>query len=135
MEATQMSMDRCKDKEAVVHICNEICSYCFFAKLCLTLLRPQQLQLARILCPCDFPGKNTGVCCHFLLHGMFLTQTEPMAPALAVRFFTTDPPRKPSGILLGHKKEQNWIICRHVDGQRECHTERGVRKKKANIEY
>ena len=26
------------------------------------------------LCPWDFPGKNTGVGCHFLLQGIFLTQ-------------------------------------------------------------
>ena len=30
--------------------------------------------VARLLCPWDFPGKNTGVCCHFLLQGIFLTQ-------------------------------------------------------------
>ena len=28
----------------------------------------------RLLCPWDFPGKNTGVGCHFLLHRIFLTQ-------------------------------------------------------------
>ena len=27
-----------------------------------------------LLCPWDFPGKNTGVGCHFLLQGTFLTQ-------------------------------------------------------------
>ena len=27
-----------------------------------------------ILCPSDFPGKNTGVGCHFLLQGIFWTQ-------------------------------------------------------------
>ena len=26
------------------------------------------------LCPWDFPGKNTGVGCHLLFHGIFLTQ-------------------------------------------------------------
>ena len=29
---------------------------------------------ARLLCPWDFPGKNTGVGCHGLLQGIFLTQ-------------------------------------------------------------
>ena len=29
---------------------------------------------ARLFCPWDFPGKNTGVGCHFLLQGIFLTQ-------------------------------------------------------------
>ena len=28
----------------------------------------------RLLCPWDFPGKNNGVGCHFLLQGIFPTQ-------------------------------------------------------------
>ena len=28
-----------------------------------------------------------------------------------------------NGILLSHKKEWNWVICRDVDGARVCHTE------------
>ena len=28
-----------------------------------------------------------------------------------------------NGILLSHKKEQNWVIYRDVDGPRDCHTE------------
>ena len=32
------------------------------------------LQLTRLLCPWDFPGKDTGVFCYFLLQGIFLTQ-------------------------------------------------------------
>ena len=42
-------------------------------QLCLTL-RPHGLQPTRLLCPWDFPGKDTGVGCHFLLQGIFLTQ-------------------------------------------------------------
>ena len=30
--------------------------------------------IARLLCPQDFPVKNTGTACHFLLQGIFLTQ-------------------------------------------------------------
>ena len=40
----------------------------------------------------DSPGKNSGVGCHALLHGIFLTQgSNPrlLSPALAGRFFTT----------------------------------------------
>ena len=40
----------------------------------LTLLRPQGLQPTRLLCPWNPPGKNTGVNCHSLLQGIFLTQ-------------------------------------------------------------
>ena len=32
------------------------------------------LQPARLLCAGAFPGKNTGVCCHFLFQGIFPTQ-------------------------------------------------------------
>ena len=35
---------------------------------------PYGLQPTRLLCPQDFPGKNTGVSCHFLLQGIFPTQ-------------------------------------------------------------
>ena len=32
-------------------------------------VRPHGLKPTRLLCPWDFPGKNTGVGCHFLLRG------------------------------------------------------------------
>ena len=48
---------------------------------------PYGLQPARLLHPRDSPGKNTGVGCHFLLQGIFLTQG--LSPGLlAGRFFT-----------------------------------------------
>ena len=63
------------------------------------LLQPHGLLLARLLCPWDSPGKNTGVSCHFLLQGTFPDLgIEPLfsaSPALAGRFFTTAPPGKP----------------------------------------
>ena len=37
-------------------------------------LRSHGLLSTRLLCPWDFPGKSTGVGCHFLLQGIFLTQ-------------------------------------------------------------
>ena len=37
-------------------------------------LGPHGLQLTRLLCQWDFPGKNTGVGWHFLLQEIFLTQ-------------------------------------------------------------
>ena len=39
-----------------------------------SLSRLTRLQPARLLYPWDFTGKNTGVDCHFLLQGIFLTQ-------------------------------------------------------------
>ena len=43
------------------------------AKLCPTL-QPHGLWFTRLLCPFDFPGKNTGMGYHLLLQGVFLTQ-------------------------------------------------------------
>ena len=37
-------------------------------------LWPQGLQHTRLLCLWNFPGKNTGMSCHFLLQGIFPTQ-------------------------------------------------------------
>ena len=37
-------------------------------------LRPHRLQPARLLCPWDSPGKNTGVDCHNILQRIFPTQ-------------------------------------------------------------
>ena len=37
-------------------------------------LKPYELQPTRLFCPWDFPAKNTGMGCHVLLQGIFLTQ-------------------------------------------------------------
>ena len=53
-------------------------------------LQPHGLEPGRILCSWNFPGKNTGVDCQFLLQGIFLTQeTNPHleSPTLVGRFF------------------------------------------------
>ena len=47
---------------------------CLVAQLCPTFLWPHGLQPTRLLYPWNFPGKNTGVGCHFLLQGIFPTQ-------------------------------------------------------------
>ena len=44
---------------------------CSFVSDC---LQPPGLEPARLLCPRDSPGKNTGVGCHSLLQGIFPTQ-------------------------------------------------------------
>ena len=46
---------------------------CSVAQSCLTLL-PHGLLAVMLLCPWNFPGKNTGVGCHFVPKGIFPTQ-------------------------------------------------------------
>ena len=71
---------------------------CSVAQLCPTLCGSNFLQLSglfptRLLCPCNFPGKNTGEGCHFLLQGTLPDpEMEPeylASPALEGGFFTT----------------------------------------------
>ena len=76
-------------------VCLQI--FCSVASVVSNSLRPHGLQAP----PCrDFPGKNTGVGCHFLLQGIFLTQE--LNPHLLyllhwqVGFLPLMPPGKPT---------------------------------------
>ena len=62
------------------------------AQLYLSLSDPMDVA-ARFLCLCDSPGKNTGVGCHFLHQGIFLTQE--LNHLSCIQFFTTELPEKP----------------------------------------
>ena len=86
---------------------------------------PWTVAPARLLCPWNFLGKNTGVGCHFLLQGRFLTlrQKEALSsgsPALTGRFFTTVPPGKPLGwifIAAVHSQVFHSFCC---NGKWDC---------------
>ena len=54
----------------------KILSFCFTLLIIILVakLRSHGLQPTRLHCPWGFPGKNTGVNCHFLLQRIFLTQ-------------------------------------------------------------
>ena len=62
-------------KNVCVCVCVCVCVYvCVLVTQSCPTLRPHGLEPSRILCPWDFPGRNTGVGCHFLLQETFLTQ-------------------------------------------------------------
>ena len=71
----------------------DVVCVCSVALLCLSdSLWPHGLQPTRLLCPWDFPGRNTGVHCHFLLQGIFPTQGSNCATnnqTLSYRFMMT----------------------------------------------
>ena len=46
----------------------------FCAQSYLTPCDPTDCKLTKLLCPCNFPGKSIGACCHFLLQKIFPTQ-------------------------------------------------------------
>ena len=73
----------------------------------LIFCRPYGLEPARLLCPGDFPGKSTGVGCHFLLQGIFPTQGyEPGSPALQADALPSEPPGKPQAGAGGEGSSQ-----------------------------
>ena len=66
------------------------------------------MQPTRVLCPWDFPDKNTGVGCHFLLYGIFPTQESNLSPALQVDSLPAEPLAMP-----------NWqVICQFIEAWR-----------------
>ena len=68
-----------------------------------------------LLYPWDFPVKNTGVGCHFLLQAIFLTQeSSPRLLHWAGRFFTTVSPREASKLLV---EIQKYPILNKVKGK------------------
>ena len=79
------------------------------SQLCLTLWDPMDCCLPGFSVHRDSPGKNTGVCCHVLLQGVFPKQRLnlhlPESPALAGGFFTTVPKMRYAYIIL-----QVWYL-------------------------
>ena len=79
------------------------CCNCLVTKLCLTFLWPHGLQPTRLLCPQDFPGKNTGVGCHCSSSKSSQPRDQTHVFGLAGRFFTTEPPGKPCSLFVCEK--------------------------------
>ena len=67
-------------------------------------LQPHGLQPARLLCPWNSPGKNTGVGCHPLLQGIFLTQGSnpglPQCRQILYRLSYLGSPRKSKSCIM-----------------------------------
>ena len=76
-------------------------------------LQPHRLQPTRLLGPWEFPGKNTGVDCHFLLWGILLTQAiDPVSPALAGGFFTTGATLEGGDLIPSPMKREKDPSCK-----------------------
>ena len=57
------------EPQSLLHFAKYKCQSLSHVQLFVTPWTP-----ARFLCPCDSPGKNTGMGCHSLLQGIFLTR-------------------------------------------------------------
>jgi len=77
--------------------CMLLCCVCVFSRIWPSVtLRTGAYHTPKILW--NFPDKNTGVSCHFLLQGTFPTQRSTHISCVSFiggEFFTTEPPGKP----------------------------------------
>ena len=84
---------------------------CVHAKLirsCLTLCNPMDCNLPGSSVPRDSLGRNTGVGCHFLLQGIFLTQgSNPGLLHWQVGSLPLMPPGKPSFVLSSRQSSSH----------------------------
>ena len=88
----------------VVHICMPSC----FSHV--QLFVTPWTVVARLLCPWDSPGKNTGVGSHFLLQRIFPTQGSNLSllHLLHCRLFITESPGKPSFTFTQPEKRMKF---------------------------
>ena len=63
--------------------------------------RPYELQPTRVLCPWDFPGKNTGLGSYSILQGIFLSQGSNLCLLHYRQFF----------FCLNHLSQQGSPYC------------------------
>ena len=77
---------------------------------------PFDCNPTRLHCPWNFPGKTTGVGCHFLLQAIFPTRrsNRHLLVSPAGRFFTTAPPRKPNSTYGNLKLRFVLLPCWNV---------------------
>ena len=107
--------------------------WCSVAKSCLTLCDPVDCSPTRLLCPWDFPEKNTrmlnGVDCHFLLQWIFQAQgsnphllhwqtaslsfaIESQGKSICIRERILYKQEQNTHIFLTHRVFTKLIICR-----------------------
>ena len=94
-----------KDAEAVTFLC-----VCVSHSIMSDSSRPHGLQLSRLLCPWDSPGKNNGVGYHFLSQWTFPTQRlNPDLPHCRQILYHQSHQGSPI-IFLQEKKKRNILI-------------------------
>ena len=84
-------------------------SMCVSRSVMSNSLRPQGLELCRLLCPWDSPGKNTGVGCISFSRGSSWLRDWTRVSHTAGRFFTVWVTRQESnGLALNHSFDTHY---------------------------
>ena len=92
--------------------CMHVCSVAQY----MTLWNPMDCSPTRLLCPWDFPGKNSGVGCHFLFQGIFPTQGLNLGLLLGLLHWQADslPLNHLGSPLLSwrmNRPEVGYVVC------------------------
>ena len=95
-------------------------------------LQPHGLQPARLLHPWDFPGKNTGVGCHFLLQRIFPTHGSNLGLLLCRQtLLPSEPPGKyfrVREVMLEKKQFQAIFLFEFNMGHKAVETTRNIQQ-------
>jgi len=95
-------------------------------------LQPHGLQPARLLHPWDFPGKNTGVGCHFLLQRIFPTHGSNLGLSLCRQtLLPSEPPGKyfrVREVMLEKKQFQAIFLFEFNMGHKAVETTRNIQQ-------
>ena len=70
-------------------------------------MRPQRWQPTRAPCPCDSPGKNTGVGCHFLLQCLKVKSESEVAQSCPTRSDPMDCSHQ-APLSMGFSRQEYW---------------------------
>ena len=99
-----------------IHYC-----MCSVAQLHLTLCDPMNCLPARLLCPWNFSGKDTGTGCHFLLQGIVPAQGSNLSPHWQADSLPLAPPQKPTLLILYIKETINENLVYSTGNSAQCH--------------
>ena len=110
---------------------------CSDAQPCPTLCPLWTAEPTRLLCPWDFPGRNTGVGCHFLLQGIFpaIKSTSPVSPALAGGFFNICAPGKPLSYGCAYSLSRVRLFCNPTDCSPPCSCVHGILRARIHSSF
>ena len=76
-------------------------------------------QPTRVLCPWVFPGKNSGVGCHFLLQGIFPTRgwNPHLLQILQRILYITEPPGQPEFLCTNVENIEQILLTEEREGK------------------
>ena len=109
-------------KEIPLYMQNKIENISISCSVMSEPLWPHGLSPARLRCPWELTGKNTGVGCHFLLQGVFPTQGSNLDLLHCRQSLLSEPPGEPVENMCLHKNLHTNIRISNIHGNQKVGT-------------